>query len=88
MGYDISDYLAIDPRYGTMEDIEKLISGCHERGMKLLMDLVVNHTSEEHAWFVESRKDKINDKRDWYIWRVRKFLSFTISHLSLVDPGF
>ncbi|CCX04230.1 Similar to Alpha-glucosidase; acc. no. Q9P6J3 [Pyronema omphalodes CBS 100304] len=69
MGYDISDYLAIDPRYGTMEDIEKLISGCHQRGMKLLMDLVVNHTSEEHAWFMESRKDKINDKRDWYIWR-------------------
>ncbi|CAI6085070.1 unnamed protein product [Clonostachys chloroleuca] len=68
MGYDIADYCAIHPPYGTLEDVEKLIAGLHERGMKLVMDLVVNHTSDQHEWFKESR-DRNSSKRDWYIWR-------------------
>ena len=67
-GYDISDYQDIDPLFGTLADVDELIAGLHERGMKLIMDLVVNHTSDEHPWFVESR-DPASDKRDWYIWR-------------------
>ncbi|KAL8771161.1 MAG: hypothetical protein Q9209_003332 [Squamulea sp. 1 TL-2023] len=69
MGYDISDYKAIDPIYGTNEDIDHLVSELKRRGMKLMMDLVVNHTSEEHAWFLESRSSKSNPKRSWYIWK-------------------
>ena len=67
-GYDISDYTDIDPTFGSLADIDALIAGLHERGMKLVMDLVVNHTSDEHAWFVESR-DPASPKRDWYWWR-------------------
>ena len=67
-GYDISDYQDVDPTFGTLEELEELIEAVHERGMKLVMDLVVNHTSDEHAWFVESR-DPTSPKRDWYWWR-------------------
>ncbi len=67
-GYDISDYTDIDPTFGTLADMDALIAGLHERGMKLVMDLVVNHTSDEHPWFVESR-DPSSPKRDWYIWQ-------------------
>ncbi|EIW85879.1 glycoside hydrolase family 13 protein [Coniophora puteana RWD-64-598 SS2] len=73
MGYDISDYRNIDPRFGTLEDYDHLVKGAHERGMKVMMDLVVNHTSDEHAWFEESRSSKDNSKRDWYIWRNPRF---------------
>ncbi|KIY53979.1 glycoside hydrolase family 13 protein [Fistulina hepatica ATCC 64428] len=72
-GYDISDYLDIDPRYGTLADWDNLLKSVHDRGMKLIMDLVVNHTSDEHEWFVESRSSKDNPKRDWYIWRPPKY---------------
>ncbi|CAN7536690.1 glycoside hydrolase family 13 protein [Rossellomorea sp. LjRoot5] len=68
-GYDISDYKAIMDEFGTMEDWEELLGGLHSRGMKLMMDLVVNHSSDEHAWFIESRKSKDNRYRDYYIWR-------------------
>ncbi len=68
-GYDISDYTGIDPVFGTMADFDTLLAGTHERGMKLIMDLVVNHTSDEHPWFVESRSSTDNPKRDWYWWR-------------------
>jgi oligo-1,6-glucosidase len=68
-GYDISDYEDIDPTFGTMADLEELIAGLHDRGIKLVMDLVVNHTSDEHPWFVESRSSRDNPKRDWYWWR-------------------
>lgn len=67
-GYDISDYEDVDPLFGTLADLDELIAGAHERGMKLVMDLVVNHTSDEHAWFQESR-DPASPKRDWYWWR-------------------
>lgn len=73
MGYDISDYQAIYEKYGTMEDMDQLIDGCHKRGIKILTDLVVNHTSDEHSWFIESRSSKTNPKRDWYFWRPAKY---------------
>jgi oligo-1,6-glucosidase len=67
-GYDISDYQNVDPLFGTLDELDTLIAGLHERGIKLVMDLVVNHTSDEHPWFVESR-DPNSPKRDWYWWR-------------------
>ncbi len=69
MGYDISDYHGIMDEFGTLEDFEELALKLHKRGIKLIMDLVVNHTSDEHAWFIESRSSKSNSKRDFYIWR-------------------
>ena len=71
-GYDISDYQAIMQEFGTMEDFDRMLSEMHKRGIKLVMDLVVNHTSDEHKWFVESRKSKENPYRDYYIWRDAK----------------
>lgn len=68
-GYDISDYQDIDPMFGTLEDLDELIGAVHARGLRLMMDLVVNHTSDEHPWFVESRRGLDSDKRDWYWWR-------------------
>ena len=71
-GYDISDYQAIMRDFGTMEDYDKLLARAHELGIKIMMDLVVNHTSDAHAWFVESRKSVDNPYRDFYIWRPAK----------------
>ncbi len=68
-GYDISDYTDIDPLFGTLADLDELIAELHARGMKLVMDLVVNHTSDEHPWFAASRSSRDNPKRDWYWWR-------------------
>ncbi|WML38306.1 alpha-glucosidase [Neobacillus sp. OS1-2] len=68
-GYDISDYQDIMDEFGTMADFDELLEGVHQRGMKLILDLVINHTSDEHPWFMESRSSKDNPKRDWYIWR-------------------
>lgn len=68
-GYDISDYQAIMPEFGTMEDMDELIDQAEQRDIKIIMDLVVNHTSDEHKWFIESRKSKDNPYRDYYIWR-------------------
>ncbi|CAG8173519.1 unnamed protein product [Penicillium nalgiovense] len=73
MGYDVSDYEAVYPKYGTIEDMQMLIDETHRRGMKLILDLVANHTSAEHKWFQESRSSKTNPKRDWYIWRKPKY---------------
>lgn len=69
MGYDISDYQTIDPQYGSIADVDRLMNGLHERGIKLLLDLVVNHTSDQHKWFKQSRSGKDNPYRNWYIWR-------------------
>ncbi|NLK23215.1 MAG: alpha-glucosidase [Clostridiales bacterium] len=71
-GYDISDYRDIMDEFGTMEDFDKLLNEAHKRNIKILMDLVVNHTSDEHKWFVESRKSRDNKYRDYYIWREGK----------------
>jgi alpha-glucosidase len=68
-GYDISDYTGIDPLFGTMEDFDALIEAAHGRGLRIILDLVPNHTSDQHPWFVGSRRSRDNPKRDWYIWR-------------------
>ncbi|KAK1832352.1 alpha-glucosidase, partial [Podospora conica] len=73
MGYDISDYEAVYPPYGTVQDMERLIAACHERGMKIILDLVINHTSDQHKWFKESRSSRDNPKRDWYIWKPPRY---------------
>lgn len=71
-GYDISSYRAIHPEFGTMDDFDKLLKSVHDHDMKLIMDVVANHTSDEHAWFEESRSSKDNPKRDFYIWKTGK----------------
>ncbi len=71
-GYDISDYQDIMDEFGNMDDFNNLLSEVHKRGMKLIIDLVINHTSDEHEWFIESKSSKDNPKRDWYIWRKGK----------------
>ncbi len=68
-GYDVADYVGINPLFGTMADFDALLTDLHRRGLKLIIDLVPNHTSDEHAWFQESRSSRNNPKRDWYIWR-------------------
>jgi alpha-glucosidase len=68
-GYDISDYTDIDPQFGTIDQFDELLTVAHARGLKLLLDLVPNHTSDQHPWFRETRSSRGNPKRDWYIWR-------------------
>lgn len=68
-GYDISDYTGIDPLFGLLDNFDALVAAAHECGLKVILDLVPNHTSDQHPWFIESRSSKDNPKRDWYIWR-------------------
>ncbi|MCT7764887.1 MAG: alpha-amylase family glycosyl hydrolase, partial [Lactobacillus iners] len=68
-GYDIEDYESINPIYGTMSDFEKLLISAHKKNLKIILDLVVNHTSDKHKWFLESKKSKNNQYSDYYIWR-------------------
>ena len=68
-GYDVSDYTAIDPLYGTLADFDRLVSEGKKRNIRVIMDFVPNHTSDQHAWFAESRSSRTNPKRNWYIWR-------------------
>jgi alpha-glucosidase len=68
-GYDISNYVDIDPLFGSLADLDALIEAAHARGIKILLDLFPNHTSDRHPWFVESRSSRDNPKRDWYLWR-------------------
>jgi alpha-glucosidase len=68
-GYDVSDYCGVDPVFGTLEDLDELIAACHARDIKLVLDWVPNHSSDQHPWFVESRSCRENPKRDWYVWR-------------------
>ena len=68
-GYDISDYQDIDPMFGTMEDMRRLLEEANRRGIRIIMDMVLNHTSDEHAWFLEAKKSRDNPKHDWYVWR-------------------
>ncbi|MBE2240236.1 MAG: alpha-glucosidase C-terminal domain-containing protein [Caldilineaceae bacterium] len=68
-GYDVADYCDVHPLFGTLEDFDRMLEGVHARGMKLILDLVPNHTSDEHVWFQESRSSRDNPKRDWYIWQ-------------------
>ncbi|MGA9718100.1 MAG: alpha-amylase family glycosyl hydrolase [Acidobacteriaceae bacterium] len=68
-GYDVADYCGIDPLFGTMDDFDQLLEASHNKGLKLILDLVPNHTSDQHPWFLESRSSRENSKRDWYLWR-------------------
>ena len=70
-GYDVADYCGIDPVFGTDDDFDEMLAGVHQRGMRLLLDWVPNHSSSDHPWFVESRSSRENPKRDWYVWRDR-----------------
>ena len=68
-GYDVANYCGIDPLFGTMDDFDRLVARAHERGLKVILDFVPNHTSDQHPWFAQSRSGRGNPKRDWYIWR-------------------
>ncbi|WP_425146272.1 alpha-amylase family glycosyl hydrolase [Deinococcus sp.] len=68
-GYDVADYKDIDPLFGTLDDFDELVRGAHEQGLKIMLDFVPNHSSDEHPWFLEARSSRDNPKRDWYIWR-------------------
>jgi len=68
-GYDISNYTDVAPEYGTLDDFKRFLDGAHQRGIRLILDWVLNHTSDQHPWFIESRSSRNNPKRDWYIWR-------------------
>lgn len=68
-GYDVSDYRGVAPEYGTMEDFKRLLDEAHRRNIKIVLDMVFNHTSDQHAWFIESKSSKDNPKRDWYVWK-------------------
>lgn len=68
-GYDISNYVAIDPQYGTLKDFDRLVAEAKKRNIRIMMDLVLNHTSDKHPWFIASRSSKTDPKRDWYVWR-------------------
>jgi maltose alpha-D-glucosyltransferase/alpha-amylase len=71
-GYDISDYYGVDPRYGTLGDFVEFTHGCHQRGIRIIIDLVVNHTSDQHAWFKDARSARDSRYRDWYVWSDKK----------------
>ena len=93
-GYDIRDYRKVMTEFGTMADFDELLKGVKQRHMKLVLDLVVNHSSDEHAWFVESRKSKDNPYRDYYIWRPpeggkepNNWTSFFSGSAWKLDPG-
>lgn len=68
-GYDVADYTGVEPEYGTLDDFKRFLDGAHQRGIRVILDLVLNHTSDQHPWFIESRSSRDNPKRDWYIWR-------------------
>ena len=68
-GYDISDFCDIDPTFGTMADFDELLAAAHARGLRVILDWVPNHTSDQHPWFQESRRDRTSPKADWYVWR-------------------
>ncbi len=68
-GYDVADYTGVEPEYGTLDDFRRFLEGAHQRGLRVILDLVLNHTSDQHPWFIESRSSRDSPKRDWYIWR-------------------
>jgi len=71
-GYDVADYYGVDPRYGTLGDFVEFTHGCKQRGIRVLIDLVVNHTSDKHPWFQKARSDPKSKYRDWYVWSKKK----------------
>ena len=83
-GYDISDYYGVDPRYGTLGDFVEFTHGCKQRGIRVIIDLVVNHTSDQHAWFRDARSSKDSLHRDWYVWSDSRP---TNANTGMVFPG-
>ena len=83
-GYDISDYYGVDPRYGTLGDFVEFTHGCRQRGIRVIIDLVVNHTSDAHKWFREARSSPDSEHRDWYVWADKKPAS---ASKGMVFPG-
>src|SRR6201988_3081389 len=83
-GYDVSDYYTVDPRYGSLGDFVEFTQGCRQRGLRVLIDLVVNHTSDEHPWFQQARKDPKSKHRDWYVWSKKKPAN---ANKGMVFPG-
>src|SRR3981081_928196 len=79
-GYDITDYCGIDTIFGTLEDFERLLAAAHARELKVILDLVPNHTSDRHPWFLEARASRDNPKRDWYVWAEGKPEAPTPNH--------
>src|SRR5262249_41383286 len=71
-GYDVSDYQGVHPAFGDLATMDRLIEACHSRGIRVLLDYVPNHTSDQHPWFIESRASRTNPKRDWYVWKDAK----------------
>ncbi|MBL8095091.1 MAG: alpha-glucosidase [Anaerolineales bacterium] len=69
VGYDVADYVGVEPEYGTLDEFKRFLDGAHARGMRVVLDLVLNHTSDQHSWFKESRRSRTDPKRDWYVWR-------------------
>lgn len=84
-GYDVTDYYGVDPRYGSLGDFVEFTHGCKQRGMRVIMDLVVNHTSDQHPWFQAARRDPASPYRDWYLWSKTKPRG---AHKGMVFPGF
>src|SRR5215813_5545119 len=83
-GYDIADYYSIHPDYGTVDDFRKLVEEAHKRGIRVLTELVINHTSDQHPWFQEARRDPKSPKRDWYVWSAKKPAT---ANQGMVFPG-
>src|SRR6201987_5804248 len=83
-GYDVSDYYTVDPRYGSLGDFVEFTQGCRQRGLRVLIDLVVNHTSDQHPWFQDARKDPESKYRDWYVWSKKKPRN---ANTGMVFPG-
>ena len=69
-GYDIADYNAVHASYGTLEDFRKFLESAHERGIRVIIEMVLNHTSDQHPWFQEARSSQNNPRRDWYVWKI------------------
>ncbi len=67
-GYDVADYVGVAPEYGTLDEFKRFLDEAHKRGIRVILDMVLNHSSDEHAWFIESRSSRDNPKRDWYVW--------------------
>jgi glycosidase len=72
LGYDVADYQSVDPRFGSLQTFDRFVAEAHARGLRVILDWVGNHTSDEHSWFAESRSSRDNPKRNWYIWRDAK----------------
>jgi glycosidase len=68
-GYDVADYCDVDPRFGTLADFDRLLEAAHRRGLRVILDFVPNHSSDQHPWFVESKSSRTSPRRDWYVWR-------------------